>query len=165
MLSPPIIMLFLCSGPAAVARLIAKIAVDAIQSPPWRTMPHIGKEVLKAFPMFADRDPACPVVTMILSVWIRIQTTLLHGNPTPVRAREAHSVLWFSCFAQSRASATCASASREIAPGNYPLLAARTATQVKDSTQRRRSICGSLNDGPPTKRLSGQINHSHLADI
>jgi len=48
--------------PAAVARLVVAVVVDPVEAAAVGALAHVGEEVGKRMPAFADADPASAVV-------------------------------------------------------------------------------------------------------
>lgn len=74
--------LFLGSRPSAIARFVVAVVVDAVKGCPNGTWPHIGKEVLKGVPAFADRDSSASIAVEVGSSWVG--AALVHIVPDDV---------------------------------------------------------------------------------
>src|SRR5688572_14655181 len=85
---PAVVGLLLGAGPAAIAKLIVAVHVDAVDRHADRARAHIRKEVLvTGLPALAHGD-APPAVGLPPAV-IRVATALPHGKPR-VPCRGAH---------------------------------------------------------------------------
>lgn len=85
---PAVDGLLIIGRPSAITRLIVAAVVDALQGVEWRRFrAHVGKEVVKALPTFADGN-AAPAISWVLRSF-GILAALLHGAPRPVFRRVA----------------------------------------------------------------------------
>src|SRR4051812_15268100 len=71
--------------PAAVARLVVAVVVDAVERPVRRPLPHVAEEVLEGIPALADRD-ASPAVALVAG-GVRGVAAVAHRAPRGVRPR------------------------------------------------------------------------------
>src|SRR5262249_47475632 len=76
--------------PAAIARFVIAVVIDAIDGQARRWIAHIGVEVFEATPSLADGDAAASVIVV---AWIvRIQTAVEHICPATESASLRHTV-------------------------------------------------------------------------
>lgn len=76
-------VLFVHGGPAAIARGVGAVVVDAVKACATGTWPHVVVEGIERFsPARIDRD-AAPTVAVIASL-AGVETTLLHPEPDPI---------------------------------------------------------------------------------
>ena len=80
-----IIVLLFVRAPAAILRAVIAVVVDAFQRHPGRWFPHVGQEVPKVAPTFADGDAAAAIVAVPCGFWIR--ASLNHTFPSAINAR------------------------------------------------------------------------------
>lgn len=120
----PISSLFLGRGPHAITRLIATIVVLSVNADPtpWRSLSHVGQEILKLAPSLAEGD-ASAAVTRPFSV-AGIQAAPDQAAPGVVDGRSTHSVAvgWVLITTHRRRVAMKRSLqlSTETATASYP---------------------------------------------
>ena len=125
--APSIAALFFVRPPSAVVRLIISIIIDAIQCSVMRSFAHVGVEIFKRHPPFADRDAARSIV--LVGGHVRIEASGFHRTPDGVNGRPPSAVRFsvappFSTAARFRVSArqithqsgTCFPAVAETSP-------------------------------------------------
>ena len=88
-------LLFSCC-PSAITWLVISIGVIAFDCKPYRLLSHISKKILKIHPSLKNRY-STPTIIFVMCV-IRIQTSLLHGIPNPIRlTRSDLSIMPMNC--------------------------------------------------------------------
>ena len=91
-LSPAgVVGLLFARCPAAVARLVVPIVIDALQRVLWRGLvAHIGVKVFKLAPAFADANAAPSVPLKVLMLWII--APMKHRIPSVMNWMSGHAV-------------------------------------------------------------------------
>lgn len=77
---PTIVSLFFMSGPAAIARLVVAIVIDAIKRMPWRPRAHMVNKRLEAVSPFVAHSYAAPAVAVVLII-VSVVTSALSVVP------------------------------------------------------------------------------------
>lgn len=78
--------LLLSRCPAAVLRFVSSIYVIALKSHCGRALAHVGQEVLKRHPSFANLDSPSAVVAVVAVVIV--QASIFHGLPSAISSRD-----------------------------------------------------------------------------
>ena len=89
MSSASITSLLMPSRPAAVVRLVVTCVVDAVERLTFRPLAHIGQEVLKLKPAFANSDAAATITFPVLR--IRVPAAIQCRLPAAISSRLAAS--------------------------------------------------------------------------
>jgi hypothetical protein len=76
--------------PTAILERVWAIIVNAVQRHSQLRLAHVGKEVLKLHPAFANRNASTPVIGE--EAVVRIEAPLLHAVPNGMDASPAHSM-------------------------------------------------------------------------
>lgn len=68
--------------PPAISRLISLRAINAVNTAPWWTLPHVGKKVLELHPSAANRYAQTAIHVVFRVFWVR--ASALHHCPRVV---------------------------------------------------------------------------------
>lgn len=128
-------LLLASCGPTNVARFVVAVVIDPIKAHAFRTLAHVGKEVLEFLPTFADKDaPSTPVLKSGMGL---PSAALNHRVPNVVLRRIASAV------------------SRDY------LVTITTTTQRSFKTKRRR-VDGALSSTGTKAKPSSWLGSGHL---
>ena len=109
MVATHIVGLHLPRGPIAVRRVVVPVCISALQRQIHRSRPHVGTEVFKRRPSFAQLDASSSIIHPLFHVGVGAST--FHGGPDAVLSC---SCLTVSCVARAGSFRVEAAATHDI---------------------------------------------------
>jgi len=149
---PFIALLLRSRGPAAVARFVIAVVVDAVNRQSWRAIAHVVAEVFKARPPFADGDPAATVERKVNSV--RIQAAFFHCYPGSICRRRDAAVLSGALALQA---ATTCSIARGQATARHECFGAALAQASPHNASTAIAMFRRFDNSQVPKNMPGQV--------
>jgi hypothetical protein len=149
-------------SPAAIARLVVAIVIDAIKGMIVRwTGAHVGVEVLKRQPTLADLNASTSV--SLVPLGFRVVASLPHGGPSHPFFAGPHPMPWpESPVLREIGRSTAAALAKPVAQHVAPDLSRGPArTTAHESWLAALAIAGAMKNGPSTEGLPGKVLESH----
>jgi len=152
----PVIDLFGCSRPPAIAGSIAAVVVDAIKAAVGGSFSHIGEKIFKSVPSFADPNSSPSVV------FVAFGRSVVAAREHPIPRCEGRRAFPSACMFVfdvitfvEQASARFCGAILEIAAASNPFVSAGTDAVPRIDAPLI-SVSNSY-DGQATKLLTGDV--------